>query len=183
MNEKSKKLRTFLPLIIFLCLVIFLWVGLYRDPHTIPSPLVGKPVPEFRAADLEFPNQFITNNIFKDKITLLNVFATWCLSCRYEHPTLIDVHHANLVNIVGLNYKDNNQAAIKWLQQYGNPFSHVIEDPTGNIGINLGVYGTPETFIIDRNGIIRYKFIGPISPDDWQNTLLPIIQKLLSQNN
>lgn len=181
MGNKTAFIRTSVPLIIFIIIAVFLQRGLYRDPHRIPSPLIGKPVPEFRAATLKNPNEQITNKILKGQVSLLNVFATWCISCRAEHPILIDIRHSHQVVIYGLNYKDNRQAALKWLQQYGNPYNKIIYDPAGQIGINFGVYGTPETFIIDKKGIIRYKYIGPIAPTEWHDELLPEISRL--ENN
>ena len=172
-------MKTFLPLFIFILIALFLWQGLKRNPHKIPSPFIGKPVPKFKASTLSNPEQQISNRDLKGHVSLLNVFATWCLSCRAEHPVLMDIKDSHRVNIYGLNYKDNRGAAIKWLAKYGNPYTKVIFDPKGTIGINLGVYGTPETFVIDQKGIIRYKYIGPISPNEWHDKILPEVKKLM----
>lgn len=178
MKNSVRLLRTLLPFIVFLIIIIFLWQGLFHDPHQIPSPFIGKPVPDFKATTLMNPKASISNKDLKGKPILLNVFATWCLSCRAEHSVLMEARQSSTFKIVGLNYKDNRKKAIQWLNRLGNPFDEIIFDPTGNIAINFGVYGTPETFIIDRKGIVRYKYIGPISPDDMQTIILPIIKKL-----
>lgn len=171
-------LNLLLPLVIFLTILIFLWVGLYRNPRIIPSPLLNKPIPEFQAKTIPETARLLTNQNFIGKVTILNVFATWCTACQAEHSVWIESRH-DLKNaqIIGLSYKDSSFKVMNWLKQYGNPYDQIIDDPQGQIGINLGVYGTPETFIIDRQGIIRYKFIGAVSSADWETTLLPEVQK------
>jgi cytochrome c biogenesis protein CcmG/thiol:disulfide interchange protein DsbE len=159
-------MKLLLPLLVFVILVVFLWRGLYRDPHTIPSPLINKALPSLKSQD------------FKGHVTLLNVFATWCLSCHTEHPILMDIANSHEVVVYGLDYKDNHFAVESWLNKYGNPYKKIVEDPDGTLAINLGVYGTPETFIIDSAGIIRDKYTGPITPQIWQNILLPEIKRL-----
>lgn len=176
--KKQKNIKYYIPLFFFLLLVIFLWLSLGKKVHAIPSPLIGKPIPAFKATKLPDPNKSITNNIFKGHISLLNVFATWCMSCRAEHPILIDIHNLRWVKIVGLNYRDKRQQAINWLKNYGNPYDDVIYDPQGRLAFNLGVYGTPETFIIDQKGIIRGKYVGVITPLVWKNDILPKIKNL-----
>jgi cytochrome c biogenesis protein CcmG, thiol:disulfide interchange protein DsbE len=176
---KRRFLTRALPLLIFIVLVFFLWIGLYHNPREIPSPLINKPTPEFRVFSLLQPKQHVTQEIFVGQVTILNVFATWCVACQAEHSVLMEGRDLKGVQIIGLDYKDNHYKAISWLSRYGNPYNQVIDDPTGSVGINFGVYGTPETFIIDRRGIIRYKFIGAVSPADWKSKLLPEIKKWL----
>lgn len=167
-----------LPLIIFMGVAGLLWKGLYQDPRAIPSPLINKPVPEFQAPNLINPKLTFSSKDFKGKVTLLNVFASWCIACSAEHSVWMEARQdLGQAQIVGLNYKDPADKALAWLKQYGNPYQNVIADPQGNIAINFGVYGTPETFLIDKQGIIRYKFIGAVSPKDWQEVLLPQVKK------
>ncbi len=177
MKHASRWIKTLIPLLVFIIIALFLWRGLQLHPHRIPSPLINKEVPAFRATTLK-TKQVILSASLKGQVSLLNVFATWCLSCRTEHPIMMDLYNRHLVNIYGLDYKDTRQPAEKWLAQYGNPYTKIIYDPTGKVGINLGVYGTPETFIIDQQGIIRYKYIGGITPAQMYNTIIPEIKKL-----
>ncbi len=149
------KIKKIIPLFAFCAVLFFLWSGLKINPHNIPSPLIGKKVPSEKNIDPK---------IFLGHISILNIFATWCVSCATEQPVLIDLHQQYpSLNIVGLSYKDNPDKIAAWLKKYNNPYNIIINDPDGNIGIDLGVYGTPETFIIDQQGIIRYKIVGPIS--------------------
>ncbi len=172
------KIKTFIPLTVFLIIAIFLWRGLGQDPHKIPSPLKNKPLPHFHAVSLQTPEQTITNNDLIGYVILLNIFASWCLSCRAEHPTLMDIKQAGTVKIYGVNYKDQRQTALQWLARFGNPYQKIIYDPKGQLGIDLGVYGTPETFVIDKKGVIRYKYIGPLSKAEWQAKVLPVVRRL-----
>jgi cytochrome c biogenesis protein CcmG/thiol:disulfide interchange protein DsbE len=157
--------RFLLPLAIFIVLVGFLAVGLRLNPREVPSPLIGKPVPSFRLPQLQAPDQSISPEDLRGKVWLLNVWASWCVSCRQEHPVLIELDRQKKIMIVGLNYKDDRAAAIAWLKQYGgDPYAISAVDADGRVGIDFGVYGVPETFLIDKNGVIRDKHIGP--PDD-----------------
>lgn len=150
-----KKIKIFIPIILFFIILFFLWSGLKINPHNIPSPLIGKKVPSEKNIDPK---------IFLGHISILNIFATWCVSCATEQPVLIDLHQQYPdLNIIGLSYKDNPAKIATWLKKYNNPYNIIINDPDGNIGIDLGVYGTPETFIIDQQGIIRDKIVGPVS--------------------
>jgi len=179
MTQQLKKIKTLFPLLLFIVIALFLWKGLDLNPHRIPSPLIGKAFPSFHAESLQNPDKKITQDDFKGKVTLLNVFATWCYSCRAEHAVLMDVHRQNdQINFIGLDYKDERTDALQWLKQLGNPYANIIFDPHGKLALDLGVYGTPETYVIDEKGIIRYKHIGPLSPDDWQEKVLPVIQRL-----
>ncbi|MDF2868275.1 MAG: thiol:disulfide interchange protein, partial [Gammaproteobacteria bacterium] len=155
-----------------------LWRGLQLDPHKIPSTLINKPVPKFNLPDLMNSGNRLTERQFLGQVSLVNVWATWCTACQQEHPILLDIARTHKVKLYAIDYKDDLQTAKNWLAQYGNPFLAIGFDATGQAAIDWGVYGTPETFLIDRQGIIRYKHIGPLTKQIWQNTLLPLIDKL-----
>ncbi len=174
--------RFLMPLAIFAVLVAFLYRGLSLDPKKVPSPLVGKPVPAFSLPTLNDPGTVLSQADLTGKVSLLNVWATWCVSCRAEHRVLMALANTGKVDIYGLNYKDERAAAQRWLQNLGNPYVANAFDQNGRVGINWGVYGTPETFVIDRKGIIRYKHIGPISEQDLQEIILPLVEQLQSSN-
>jgi cytochrome c biogenesis protein CcmG/thiol:disulfide interchange protein DsbE len=173
-------LRYLAPLAIFALLVAFLFRGLSLDPKLVPSPLVGKPVPTFTLTRLDNPAATISDADFKGKVTLLNVWATWCVSCRREHETLVQLAKTGQVDIYGLNYKDNREDANQWLNRLGNPYVANAFDSDGRVGIDWGVYGAPETFIIDREGIIRHKHIGPLTIEIINDEILPLVDKLKS---
>lgn len=158
--------------------MVFLWRGLSLDPHKLPSALLNKPVPSFRLTTLQNEYQFFTDKNLKGQVALLNVWASWCESCQEEHSTLLEIAHDNDVSLYGLDYKDTRAAAVTMLQQFGDPYKMVGFDGNGNVAIDWGVYGTPETFVIDKNGIIRYKYIGPLTDAVWVNELLPLIKDL-----
>ncbi|WP_341677472.1 DsbE family thiol:disulfide interchange protein [Niveibacterium sp. SC-1] len=174
---KSKKLLL-IPLALFVVLLGFLAVGLRRDPHEIPSPLVGKPAPGFSLPRLEAPEQHFAPADLKGKVWLLNVWASWCVSCRDEHPVLVEFAGRNLVPVVGLDYKDNPTDAQAWLARFGNPYGMVAVDAEGRIGIDYGVYGVPETYVIDKQGVIAHKHIGPLTAEVIEQEILPLIRKL-----
>ncbi len=178
MSAVKKLLKALIPLLLFSVIAVFLLKGLKRNPHEVPSAFIGKPVPKFSAASLERPEKQLTSKIFYGHVSLLNVFASWCLYCRSEHPVLMDIKSLDQLAIIGLDYKDKRSSAIRWLRKYGNPYGDVIFDPQGKLAINLGVYGTPETFIVDKKGVIRYKYVGPISPTEWKEKLLPVVTRL-----
>lgn len=173
-----KKFFVLLPLLMFAVIVYFLWRGLGLNPHELPSVLIGKPVPAFAEEDLLDQENILKADIFKGQVALINVWATWCIACRAEHPVLMDVAKKFNVPIYGVNYKDKRSEALTWLKDYGNPYKKVIYDPKGTLGINLGVYGAPETYLIDRKNIIRFKYTGPISPEVWQEEIWPRIVAL-----
>ena len=170
--------RFAIPLLAFAILVGFLFVGLNRDPREVPSPLIDKPAPAFQLTQLHAPEKEFTLADMNGRVWLLNVWASWCVSCREEHPFLMELAKQNAVPIVGLNYKDKRDDAMKWLAQLGNPYQLSIVDADGRTGIDFGVYGVPETFVIDKSGVIRYKQIGPLSAEKWQQTILPLVKKL-----
>ena len=161
----------------FLLLVALLAVGLTRDPREVPSPLVGKPAPAFELPRLGEGARFSPAEM-RGKVWLLNVWASWCVSCREEHPVLIDFSRTKRAPLVGLNYKDQRGDALKWLARYGDPYQLSVVDGDGRIGIDYGVYGVPETYVIDRAGIIRYKQIGPVTPEVMDKKILPLIGTL-----
>ena len=170
--------RFLLPLGLFLVLAFFLALGLKLDPREVPSPLVGKPAPGFQAPALGRPEITVKRDDLLGKVWLLNVWASWCGACRDEHPVLVEFARRKVVPIYGLNYKDKREDGLGWLTQFGNPYTESVFDPEGRIGIDYGVYGVPETFVIDREGVIRYKHIGPITPEVLRDKLEPLLRKL-----
>jgi cytochrome c biogenesis protein CcmG/thiol:disulfide interchange protein DsbE len=173
-----KALKYGLPLLVFLLLAGFLAVGLTHDPREVPSPFIDKPAPAFSLAQLHDGAASFKPEDMKGKVWLLNVWASWCVSCRVEHPLLVDMSKKQLVPIIGLNYKDKRDEGMQWLARFGNPYSLSAFDVDGRVGIDYGVYGVPETFVIDKQGVIRYKQIGPITPEALEKTILPLIRRL-----
>lgn len=169
-----------LPLGIFVLLVGLLGYGLGLDPKKIPSPLIDKAAPEFSLAMLDAPSRKLSPADFRGQVWVLNVWASWCVSCRAEHEVITELASKNLVTVIGLNYKDNPVDAANWLQQFGNPYATSLMDQDGRIGIDWGVYGVPETFVIGADGLIKYKHIGPVTMESLNNELLPVLKELLS---
>ncbi len=167
-----------LPLAAFLVLAGFLLRGLSLNPREVPSPLVNQAAPTFTLAQLAQPHQTFTPAELKGQVWMLNVWASWCVACRIEHPLLVKIAGAKSVPIVGLNYKDKSDAAKGWLAQWGDPYTFSVTDFDGRVGIDYGVYGVPETFVIDTKGMIRYKQIGPITEEVWRGRMLPLIEEL-----
>jgi cytochrome c biogenesis protein CcmG/thiol:disulfide interchange protein DsbE len=172
-----RTVRWSIPLAIFVVLVAFLWIGLGRDPREVPSPLIDKPAPAFTLPQIHGDKPLSTADL-RGKVWLLNVWASWCVSCRVEHPLLLQLAQANLVSVYGLDYKDKPDDARAWLSQNGDPYTASIVDQDGRVGIDYGVYGVPETFVIDRSGIVRYKQIGPLSVEALQEKILPLVREL-----
>lgn len=170
--------RFLLPLGVFVLLAAFLGIGLTLNPREVPSPLIDKPAPAFTLQELHSPGKSLSAADLKGQVWLLNVWASWCVSCREEHPLLVELGRANVVPIYGLNYKDKPDAAMAWLGEMGNPYKASIVDGDGRVGIDYGVYGVPETFVIDREGIVRYKQIGPVTPQALKDKILPLVRKL-----
>jgi cytochrome c biogenesis protein CcmG/thiol:disulfide interchange protein DsbE len=173
-----KILRWSLPLAVFLVVLAFLFVGLFHDPREVPSPLIGKPAPQFSLAKLHQPGERLTTADMRGQVWLLNVWASWCVSCRIEHPLLVQLSKANVVPVIGLQYKDKAEDGLAWLETNGDPYRMSIVDRDGRVGIDFGVYGVPETFVIDKAGVIRYKQIGPLSADALDKTILPLVREL-----
>lgn len=170
--------KALIPLGIFAVLVVFLAIGLTRDPHEIPSPFIGKPAPAFTAPMLHIPDKSFSAKDMLGQVWLLNTWASWCVACRHEHPILMEFAKTKTVPLVGLDYKDQEADGLKWLARFGNPYDLSVVDKDGRIGINYGVYGVPETFLIDKAGIIRYKHIGPVTEDALKEKILPLIREL-----
>jgi cytochrome c biogenesis protein CcmG/thiol:disulfide interchange protein DsbE len=170
--------RFLIPLGIFAALVGFLFAGLGLNPREVPSPLVGKPAPAFRLPQLHAPDRQFAREDMLGQVWLLNIWASWCVSCRDEHPLLTELAKARIVPIVGLNYKDKPDDAKAWLSRYGDPYSLSVTDADGRIGIDWGVYGVPETFVIDKAGVIRRKHIGPVTRDSLEKKILPLVREL-----
>jgi len=177
MSAFVSRLRLFLPLIIFLILAGFFWRGLSLDPTAMPSALIDQPMPEFSLATLKAADQLKTPADLKGQVTLLNVWATWCVSCRIEHPYLLTLK-AQGIPIVGVNYKDDVVAARKWLIDLADPYLYSLVDLDGRLGIDLGVFGAPETYVLDKNGVIRFKHVGVVNDKVWKEKLLPIVNAL-----
>jgi cytochrome c biogenesis protein CcmG/thiol:disulfide interchange protein DsbE len=172
------KAKFLIPLALFGVLVGFLAVGLNRDPHEIPSPLVNKAAPQFKVPQLILADKTFSPDDLKGQVWMLNVWASWCVACRVEHPLLVELSRSQVVPLIGLDYKDKREDALKLLAQKGDPYNLSAVDADGRVGINYGVYGVPETFIIDKNGVIRHKQIGPITPEALEKTILPLINQL-----
>jgi cytochrome c biogenesis protein CcmG/thiol:disulfide interchange protein DsbE len=167
-----------IPIGLFVALGVLLAVGLKLDPRKIPSPLVDKPLPAFTLTTLEDPEKTLSDTDYRGQVVLFNVWASWCVACKQEHPVLLDLARRKLVPIVGLNYKDQRDAALAVLKADGNPYAVSLVDANGRVGIDWGVYGVPETFVVDKQGIIRHKHIGPITPEVIEQELLPLIREL-----
>src|SRR6266404_9791831 len=167
-----------IPLVLFIGLVAFLLIGLHRDPHEVPSPLINKAAPDFLLQQLNEPAKTVSAKDMRGKVWLLNFWGTWCVACREEHPLLIQYSKTNAVPIYGVDYKDERATALQLLADEGNPYTITASDPEGRLSIDYGVYGAPETFLIDREGVIRYKQIGPNTEEAWQKEILPRVEKL-----
>ncbi len=174
-------MRYLIPLVAFMVLAAFLLVGLTLNPRQVPSPLIDKPAPVFQLNQLHEPEKIMASGDNLGKVWLLNVWASWCVACRDEHPLLVQLANSGVVPIYGLNYKDERTTAIQWLKRYGDPYTISIVDPDGKVGIDYGVYGVPETYVIDKKGIIRHKQIGPVTVDSLQKTIIPLIIELQKQ--
>lgn len=170
--------RTTLPLLVFGLLVALMAAGLTLRPTEVPSPLVGKPAPTFSLPLLGAPERSLSANDMLGKVWLLNVWASWCTACRLEHPAVLDAAKSGAVPIYGLNYKDKPADALRWLDRLGNPYVASLSDANGLVGIDFGVYGVPETFVIDKTGVIRHKVIGPLTPETLRDTVMPLVRRL-----
>ncbi len=159
-------------------LVALLAVGLKLNPREVPSPLINQIAPAFQLPRLDDPQARLSPQDLRGQVWMLNVWASWCVSCRQEHPLLVSLAQTGRVRLYGLNYKDQRDAAQAWLVRHGNPYVHSMSDTEGLVGIDYGVYGVPETFVIDKAGVIRHKHIGPITPQALRDVLLPLVEKL-----
>ena len=173
-----KKIMVLIPLAIFIGMLVFLGIGLNLDPHKVPSPLIDKPAPVFSLQTIDTPSQVMSSTDMHGKVWLLNVWASWCSGCREEHPLLVEFSKTRAVPIIGLDYKDEAADGRRLLEAMGNPYVTTVSDLNGRTGIEFGVYGVPETFVIDKAGIIRFKQIGPVTPEALRDTILPLVKKL-----
>jgi len=172
------RLAGYIPLLVFLVMAVFFAIGLTMNPRDIPSPLIGKPVPEFSLPPVKGRTLGLASADLRGQVSLVNVFASWCVACREEHPILMELGRKGTVAIHGLNYKDKPDDAQAWLDQLGDPYTRTGADISGRVAIDWGVYGVPETFVIDRDGRIAHKHIGAITPEALRKTIMPIIDKL-----
>lgn len=171
-------MKRLIPFAIFIVLVAFLGIGLKLNPREVPSPLIGKPAPEFSLPLLIEPDKKMAPADLRGQVWLLNVWASWCVSCRQEHEVLLDLSKRGVVPIYGMDYKDQPEDALNWLRRLGNPYTATVVDADGRTGIDYGVYGVPETYVIDKAGVIRYKLTGPVTPENLEKTILPLVKEL-----
>ncbi len=172
-----KRVLMFLPVVLVVVLGVILFAGIGKDPNRLESALLGKPVPQFSLADLHNPEQKLNQDLFQGQVSLLNVWGTWCPACRDEHDDLLWLAREEGVRIVGLNYKDDREEALKWLRTLGDPYAVSIYDPRGSLGFDLGVYGAPETYFVDAEGIIRYRHVGVINERVWKEHFQPLMNQ------
>ena len=172
------KAKFLIPLLLFIVLVGFLAVGLSRDPHEVPSPLINKTAPAFEIAQLGQPNKTFSPASMKRQVWILNVWASWCVACREEHPVLVELAKSQVAPVIGLDYKDKREDALAMLAKQGNPYLLSAYDANGRVGIDYGVYGVPETYVIDRGGVIRFKHIGPITTPVLNEKIYPLVSEL-----
>ncbi len=181
-GDAGRTLKFALPGVLFLAVAALLLVGLYRDPQKIPSPLIDRPAPSFELPLLSTPEAKAEGRLASSDLAgkpyVLNVWASWCAPCLQEHPWLVELAREKLVPLVGIDYKDDPTQARNWLARHGNPYSLIAADRDGRVAIEWGVYGVPETFIVDASGKIRYKHIGPVTRDVLEQTLLPLVRQL-----
>ena len=166
-----------IPIVLFILLSVFLWRGLSLNPHDLPSVQLGKSIPQFSLPQLQNPDVTFSSNQLRDQVVLLNVWASWCAACVEEQVFMLQLARDG-VPIYGLNYKDNSVNALQWLAQWGNPYKLVVQDRDGKVAIDFGVYGAPETFIIDKKGVIRYRHAGVITQEIWLKEIFPLMKQL-----
>ena len=170
--------RFVIPLVLFAVLVVFLAIGLGRDPHTVPSALINKPAPDFALPELREPSKIVTPKQMRGKVWLLNVWGSWCAACREEHPVLLEIARSGAVPIYGLSWKDKREDALATLAELGDPYVLNASDFDGRVAIDYGITGAPETYLIDKNGIIRYKEVGQLTPEIMEKKILPMVREL-----
>lgn len=169
--------RFLMPLVAFAILIPIFVIGLTRNPNEIPSPLLEKPAPQFSLPSLQDPESMVGSDDYAGQVALVNVWATWCAGCRQEHPFLLELARDNVIPIFGLNWRDNRPEALRWLDALGDPYMASAYDEDGRVGIDWGVYGAPETFLIDANGIVIHKHIAPLTREVWERDFVPLIQE------
>lgn len=171
-------MRFILPFIVFLIVAVFLFIGLGLKPREVPSPLVGRAAPAFTLPQLHEPSKQFSPQDMKGKVWLFNVWASWCTACENEHPVFMELSRQNLVPIYGMDYKDKREDGEAWLRKHGNPYALVVSDAEGRVGIDYGVYGVPETYVIDKQGVIQHKQIGAVTPEILNEKILPLVKEL-----
>lgn len=176
-----KRLKFYIPVIAFVVLAVVLWRGLYLDPKELPSMLIDKPIPEFQLTTVE--GAPVRNEDLPQQMFLLNVWGSYCLPCLIEHPTLMRLKESGEIPVVGVNYRDRQQLALNWLDDNGNPFDFSILDESGRFGIDLGVYGAPETYLVDADGVIRLRHVSVLDEQVWADKFLPAIAQLKNERN
>lgn len=181
-ERRAARLRSLLPFAAFVALALILGWGLTRDPKNLPSTLIGKSAPQFALPPVKGRPLGLASADLRGEASLVNVFASWCVECRVEHPLLMQLQAMGDVPIHGLNYKDRPDDAEKWLNAYGDPYTRTGADVDGRVGIEWGVYGVPETFVVTRDGRIAYKHIGPLTPKDLESRILPLLRSLQEQS-
>lgn len=174
--------KAIIPLLVFAALAVLLAIGLTLNPTSVPSPLIGKPLPEFSAPQLHDPDQIFSSSDIAGQVSVLNVFASWCIPCRQEHPYLSVLAQREIAPVYGLSYKDERDDARAWLARFGDLYTGIAYDIDGRVGLDLGVYGVPETFIIDRHGVVRYKHVGPVDAATLNEVLIPWIERLQKES-
>lgn len=177
MKQSMSRFKLFIPLIVFAVLGLFFWKGLSLDPTRMPSALIDKSMPEFQLPIVKDAQRRVTVEDLKGQPSLLNVWATWCVACKVEHPYLNKLAKQGVM-IFGVNYKDDTKSAQEWLAKLGDPYAFSVVDADGRLGIDLGVFGAPETYVLDREGVIRYKHVGVVDERVWQEIIQPIMQRL-----
>ena len=180
-ERRARRIRYFVPVTVFVAVAILFAWGLTRDPREIPSNLIGKPVPQFNLPPVQGRTLGLSSANLAGEVSLVNVFASWCAECRLEHPLILQLKAQGVVTIHGLNYKDQPDDAARWLNTLGDPYTRTGADVSGRVGIDWGVYGVPETFVVGKDGRIAYKKIGPLSADVIEKTIIPLIEKLKRQ--
>lgn len=172
-----RRLLLFIPVVLAIILGVVLFAGIGKDTSHLESALIGKPVPSFELTDLQAPEELLNEHVFIGEVVLLNVWGTWCPACRDEHAELVRLAGDEGVRIIGLNYKDERDLALQWLQQLGNPYAITMYDPAGRMGFDLGVYGAPETYVIDGDGIVRFRHVGVVTEQVWHEKLQPVMRQ------
>ncbi len=180
----AQRVRLYVPLAAFGALVVVLYLGFtLRDPHELPSALIDQAFPPFELPSLRRPEQRLTEALLEGETRLVNVWATWCPTCLAEHAELLRIKRETGLSIIGVNYKDDPDKAVRWLEQYGDPYDVNIVDRNGDLGVDLGVYGAPESFLVDRDGVIRYKRVSDINPRVWEQELAPLVARLAGDDD
>lgn len=173
-----RRLIYILPLLVLAVVAVFFFVGFNRDPKLVPSPMIGKPAPAFSVPGLRSSDGTVSTASLEGKVTLVNFFASWCVPCRIEHPLMMELARTKALTIVGIDYKDKPEDALAWLRQLGDPYGVIGADRDGRAAIDWGVYGVPESYLIDRKGVIRFKQVGPITEDVWRTEMAPLVKEL-----